>query len=102
MLAAEDGQAAWELLDQHADEVDVVATDSKCPDGRAGPDPADSRGRALCHAADHCVSSLAGEEEIARGMEAGVDEYQVKLNKDELQQSIRRAIGRAKEPVALA
>jgi len=36
----------------------------------------------------------AGEEEIARGMAAGVDEYQIKLNKDELTQSIRKAVRR--------
>jgi two-component system chemotaxis sensor kinase CheA len=37
------------------------------------------------------LSSLAGEEEIARGMAAGVDEYQIKLNKDQLTESIRKA-----------
>ena len=30
------------------------------------------------------LSSLAGEEEIARGMAAGVNEYQVKFDKDQL------------------
>ena len=40
------------------------------------------------------LSSLAGEEEIARGLAAGVDEYQVKLNKDELLESVRKAVGR--------
>jgi two-component system chemotaxis sensor kinase CheA len=38
------------------------------------------------------LSSLAGDEEIARGMAAGVNEYQVKFNKDELTESIRKAI----------
>ena len=42
------------------------------------------------------LSSLAGEEEIARGMAAGVDEYQVKLDKDELLESIRKAVGASK------
>jgi two-component system chemotaxis sensor kinase CheA len=40
------------------------------------------------------LSSLAGEEEIARGMAAGVDEYQIKLNKDELTESIRKVVRR--------
>ncbi len=31
VLAAEDGQAAWELLDRHAGEVDLVATDIEMP-----------------------------------------------------------------------
>jgi len=47
------------------------------------------------------LSSLAGEEEIALGMAAGVSEYQVKLNPDELTESILKAIGkRANSPVA--
>jgi two-component system chemotaxis sensor kinase CheA len=47
------------------------------------------------------LSSLAGEEEIAQGMAAGVSEYQVKLNKDELTESVRKAVGRrANCPVA--
>jgi len=78
VLAAEDGQAAWELLDHHAGEVDLVATDIEMPrlDGLALTRQirADQRFAGLRVIA---LSSLAGEEEIARGMAAGVDEYQV-------------------------
>ena len=31
VLAAEDGQAAWEILDQHAGEVDLLATNVEMP-----------------------------------------------------------------------
>jgi two-component system chemotaxis sensor kinase CheA len=93
VLAAEDGQMAWELLDQHAGEVDLVATDVEMPrmDGLALTRQirADSRFIGLPIIA---LSSLAGEEEIARGMAAGVTEYQIKLNKDEFTQSIRKAV----------
>jgi two-component system chemotaxis sensor kinase CheA len=95
VLAAEDGQAAWELLDRHAGEVDLVATDIEMPrlDGLALTRQirADRRFAGLPVIA---LSSLAGEEEIARGMAAGVDEYQIKLNKDELMESIRKAVRR--------
>jgi two-component system chemotaxis sensor kinase CheA len=95
VLAAEDGQAAWELLDRHADEVCLVATDVEMPrlDGLALTRQirADRRFAALPVIA---LSSLAGEEEIARGMAAGVTEYQVKFNKDELSESIRKAVRR--------
>ncbi len=93
VLAAEDGQAAWELLDQHAGDVCLVATDIEMPrlDGLALTRQirADQRFAGLPIIA---LSSLAGEEEIARGMAAGVTEYQVKLNKDELTESIRKAV----------
>ena len=93
VLPAEDGQAAWEILDQHAREVALVATDVEMPrlDGLALTRQirADQRFTELPIIA---LSSLAGEEEIARGMAAGVTEYQVKLNADELVESIRKAV----------
>jgi len=102
VLAAEDGQAAWEILDGHADEVDLVATDVEMPrlDGLALTRRirADERFAGLPVIT---LSSLAGEEEIARGMDAGVDEYQIKLNKDELTASIRKAVGRRKSEPTL-
>jgi two-component system chemotaxis sensor kinase CheA len=93
VLPAEDGQEAWEILDQHAREVALVATDVEMPrlDGLALTRQirADQRFTELPIIA---LSSLAGEEEIARGMAAGVTEYQVKLNADELVESIRKAV----------
>jgi two-component system chemotaxis sensor kinase CheA len=95
VLAAEDGQAAWELLDEHAADICLVATDVEMPrlDGLslARQIRADGRFSGLPVIA---LSSLAGEEEIARGLAAGVDEYQVKFNRDELSESIRKAIRR--------
>jgi two-component system, chemotaxis family, sensor kinase CheA len=93
VLAAEDGQAAWELLDRHADEVCLVATDVEMPrlDGLALTRQIRADGR-FAELPVIALSSLAGEEEIARGMAAGVSEYQVKFNKDELTESIRKAV----------
>jgi two-component system chemotaxis sensor kinase CheA len=96
VLAAGDGEAAWEMLDGHADEVDLVATDVEMPrlDGLSLTRRirADQRFAGLPVIA---LSSLAGEEEIARGLAAGVNEYQIKLNKDELTESIRKAVAGA-------
>ena len=93
VLAAEDGQAAWELLDRHAGEVDLVATDVEMPrlDGLELTQRIRADGR-FAELPIIALSSLAGEEEIARGLAAGVDEYQVKLNKDELLESVRKAV----------
>jgi two-component system chemotaxis sensor kinase CheA len=97
VLAAEDGQAAWELLDTHAGEVDLVATDIEMPrlDGLALTRQirADARFAGLPVIA---LTSLAGDDDIARGLAAGVTDYQIKLNGDELLDSIRRAV-RTKE-----
>ncbi len=93
VLAAEDGQAAWELLDKHASDVCLVATDVEMPrlDGLALTRQIRADGR-FAGLSVIALSSLAGDEEIARGMSAGVNEYQVKFNKDELTESIRKAI----------
>ena len=94
VLAAEDGQAAWEILDQHAGEVDLLATDVEMPrlDGLALTRQIRADGR-FAGLPIIALSSLAGEEEIARGMAAGVSEYQIKLNREELTKSIRKAVG---------
>jgi len=98
VLAAADGQDAWEILDRHANEVDMVATDVEMPrlDGLSLTRKIRADGR-FAGLPVIALSSLSGEEDIARGMEAGVDEYQVKLNKDELITSIRRAVSRKRK-----
>ncbi len=103
VLAAEDGQAAWELLQEHAGEVDLVATDVEMPrmDGLALTRRirADKRFSELPIVA---LTSLAAEEDIARGMAAGVTEYQVKLNKDDLADTLRKRLPTRMSDPALA
>jgi two-component system chemotaxis sensor kinase CheA len=91
-LAAPDGQAAWNLLDQHAHEIGVVATDIEMPilGGLELTRRIRGDGR-FDNLTVIALSSLAGDLEIARGMEAGVSEYQVKLDQDLLLASIERA-----------
>jgi two-component system chemotaxis sensor kinase CheA len=92
VLAAEDGQSAWEMLDSHASEISVVTTDVEMPRldglGLTKRIRADSRFARLPIIA---LSSLAGEEEMARGLAMGVSEYQVKLDQSQLLESIRKA-----------
>ncbi len=93
VLAAPDGQAAWELLDAHAGVVGAVATDLEMPrmDGLALTQRirADQRFARLPIIA---LSSLAGEEEIAEALAAGVTEYQVKLDQEAFLEGIRRVL----------
>jgi two-component system chemotaxis sensor kinase CheA len=92
VLAAEDGQEAWEILNTHASEISVVTTDVEMPrlDGLALTRRirADSRFTKLPIIA---LSTLAGEEEMARGLAMGVSEYQVKLDQGQLLESIGKA-----------
>lgn len=94
VLAAPDGEAAWELLLKHVTEVSVVVTDIEMPRltglGLAGRIRADARTSALPIIA---VTSLAGEEDYARGKAAGITEYQTKLDRDQLLASVHNHAG---------
>lgn len=85
VLDAPDGEAAWELLLENLDAIRVVVTDIEMPRltglGLASRIRNDGRTSKLPIIA---VTSLAGEEDVARGLAAGVTEYQVKLDRDTL------------------
>jgi two-component system, chemotaxis family, sensor kinase CheA len=95
VLEAPDGQAAWELLVDNLDRVKVVVTDIEMPRltglGLSEKIRKDDRTAALPVIA---VTSLAGEEDTARGKAAGIDDYQVKLDREKLLASVRRMLNR--------
>ena len=41
------------------------------------------------------ITSLAGEEDIAKGKAAGIDDYQIKLDHDKLLDSVRHSLAGA-------
>jgi two-component system, chemotaxis family, sensor kinase CheA len=85
VLAAPDGEAAWELLLEHVGEVRAVVTDIEMPRlnglGLARRIRADERFARLPLIA---LTSLAGAEDVAEGKAAGIDDYQVKLDRERL------------------
>ncbi len=89
VIEAEDGLKAWECLNERRDEIGLVVTDIEMPnmDGfeLAGKIKNDERFAGLAVIA---LTSLAGKDDMARGREAGIDEYQVKLDRDNLIRSI--------------
>ncbi|MDG2223108.1 MAG: chemotaxis protein CheW [Rubripirellula sp.] len=91
VTACEDGAEGWEVLVDEANEFDLLLTDVEMPvlDGLALTKRVrdDARLRDLPVIA---LTSLADLESIQRGQEAGVNDYQVKMNKPELLASILR------------
>ena len=89
MDVAEDGVVAWSMLDAEPDKYDLVVTDIEMPnmDGfeLSRRIRQDKRFALMPIVA---LTSLAGDEDVARGKAAGIDDYQVKLDKERLLQSI--------------
>ncbi|OCC16485.1 Signal transduction histidine kinase CheA [Dissulfuribacter thermophilus] len=91
VITAEDGQRAWEII--NSEPIDILVTDIEMPnmDGfelsrRVKNDPS------LKHIPIIAVTSLSGEEDRKRGKDSGIDEYQVKLNRDMVLESIRNLL----------
>ena len=85
VLEGEDGQIAWDLLKENADLVSMVVTDIEMPNMNGfeltqviRSDPRFSRMPVIA------LTTLAGEEDVARGKAVGIDEYHIKLDKEKL------------------
>jgi two-component system chemotaxis sensor kinase CheA len=94
VLAAPDGEAAWEMLLQNFEKVRAVVTDIEMPRldglGLARRIRGDKRTE---HLPIIALTSLAGEDDIARGKAAGIDDYQTKLDRDQLLERLREYLG---------
>ncbi|WP_287125782.1 chemotaxis protein CheW [Desulfobacter sp.] len=91
VIEAEDGLIAWELLKERVDDIDLVVTDLEMPnmDGfeftkRIKSDPIYS------HLGVIALTSLASEAHIEKGRSAGIDEYEIKLDREKLMSVIRK------------
>ncbi|MBN1959200.1 MAG: chemotaxis protein CheW [Desulfuromonadales bacterium] len=93
VLACPDGQAAWEQLLDNLGQVRLVVTDIEMP-RLSGLEltrniRGDEKTKSLPVIA---VSSLAGDDDRERGMQCGVTEYQVKLDRDALLEAVERLL----------
>ncbi len=90
VLGCEDGQVAWNTLKESPEKFDLVVTDIEMPNMNGYELTAhikqDPKTKSISVIA---VTSLAGDDEIEKGKKVGVDDYQIKLDKDMLLESIR-------------
>ncbi len=91
VIEAEDGVDAWQMLEEFFSDITMVVTDIEMPnmDGfeltekiKTNPTYAVLPVIAL--------TTLAADEDIARGKRVGVDEYHIKLDKERLMESVHR------------
>ncbi len=90
VIEAEDGLDAYHKLTEHADTISLVCTDIEMPnlDGfgftekiRANPH---FDGLPVV-----ALTTLASDEDITRGRQVGIDEYHIKLDKENLMKSVK-------------
>jgi two-component system, chemotaxis family, sensor kinase CheA len=95
VIGARDGQEGWELYQSNVEKIQLVVTDIEMPrlNGMelCSKIRADLRGARLPVIA---LTSLAGEEDQARGKAAGITEYLVKLDRDRLISAVRAVVTR--------
>ncbi|MFW5906466.1 MAG: response regulator, partial [Desulfobia sp.] len=89
IIEAPDGLEAWNYLEENPGEIALVVTDIEMPNLNGFEltrnIKSDERFSRLPVIA---LTSLAGEEDVAKGREVGIDDYQVKLDKEQLLQKI--------------
>jgi two-component system chemotaxis sensor kinase CheA len=89
VIEAEDGVIAWDLLQENADKISLVVTDIEMPnmDGFSLTQQI-KQSPAFSHLPVIALTTLAGEDDIARGEKVGIDDYQIKLDREKLLNSI--------------
>ncbi|HYO24650.1 MAG TPA: chemotaxis protein CheW [Lacipirellulaceae bacterium] len=102
VVACEDGALAWEYLTGEPHGVALVITDIEMPN---------VNGFELCRRIKQhaqlrslpviALTSLASEADVERGREAGIDDYQVKMDRERVMDAVARLLPRMKSQRAL-
>lgn len=81
----EDGQIAWDTIQESDRHFDVVVTDVEMPN-MDGCQLAQhiKQDASLCQIPVIALTSLATEQDIHRGISSGIDDYQIKLDREQL------------------
>jgi len=90
VIEAEDGQIAWDLLEKNADVVNIIVTDLEMPNMDGFEFAAKVKGDdRFSHLKVVALTSLAGDEDMAKGTLMGIDDYQIKLDREKLIESVK-------------
>jgi two-component system chemotaxis sensor kinase CheA len=91
VLEGEDGLEAWQVLEENFHDISMVVTDIEMPnmDGfelteKIKQHPEYSRLPVIA------LTTLAADEDVAKGKSVGVDEYHIKLDKERLMESVHK------------
>lgn len=94
VIDCEDGQIAWDLLRSEQEKFDIVVTDIEMPN---------MNGFEFCHHIKSddrfkhlpviALTSLAATSDMQRGIEVGIDDYQIKMDREKLLNSIQNFVG---------
>ena len=89
VIEAEDGAIAWDLLQQHADDISLVVTDIEMPNMNGFELTRRIKSsNVFSHLPVIALTTLAGEEDIEKGRLVGISDYQIKLDREKLVRSI--------------
>ncbi|WP_028579176.1 hybrid sensor histidine kinase/response regulator [Desulfogranum japonicum] len=91
VIEAEDGVDAWQMLEEFFAEIAMVVTDIEMPN----MDGFELTEKIKTHPTYSALpvialTTLAADEDIARGKRVGVNEYHIKLDKERLMESVHR------------
>ncbi|MBU0664297.1 MAG: chemotaxis protein CheW [Proteobacteria bacterium] len=95
VIEGADGAIAWDLLQKHADEISMLVTDIEMPNMNGfeltetiRKDPKYNKIPIIA------LTTLAADEDIAKGKAVGIDEYHIKLDKEKLMACVHDYIKR--------
>ncbi|MBN1971429.1 MAG: chemotaxis protein CheW [Candidatus Delongbacteria bacterium] len=95
VIAGIDGEDAWEMLQNSSEIIEMVVTDIEMPRMNGLEFTKKIRGdERFKHLPILGLTSLAGDDDIAKGKAAGIDDYQIKLDRDNLISGIHKLLNR--------
>ncbi len=89
VLEAEDGVIAYDLIEKHIDEISLVITDIEMPNMDGFELTEKIKGdKRFKHLPVIALTTMASDDDISRGRSVGIDDYQIKLDKEKLMRSV--------------